>query len=124
MGYGSSQGRGQVVDPQRDRPHAAARKGWRRAVTIAGLERGGEPRPGVPLAEDVAGLVVDPGLQTRVRDHAEADGVAIEVSRVPRVPSNIRPSSIPFTVMASLGTPRTFPIGHLRDPVGLKAVPE
>ena len=48
-------------------------------------QRRGQHEGDVALAQDVAGFVLDAGFQARVGDHVEAEGVAVEVGRLPGV---------------------------------------
>ena len=64
-------------------PSPCAISRW--AVGMVGRQRRGQHERDVALAQDVAGLVLDLGLQARVGDHVEAEGVAVEVRRLPGV---------------------------------------
>ena len=87
-------------------------------VGMVGPERRGQHERDLALAEHVARLVPHAGLEPGVGDHVEAERVAIEVRRLPRIAHEH-----PHVVDPPEGD---FRGGHrvVVLPVGLQSVPE
>jgi len=52
---------------------------------VKGAEGRGQHERDLPLAKDVARLVPYSGFQSPVRNHLEAEGISVEIRRLPRI---------------------------------------